>query len=275
MIFTLITAFLFLFQSYELSSYSHQIEKAPVILIHGILSTKDELAEADTWFAKNLDRNVYRVEIGNGRLDSVFKPMSWQLNSLHEAINSLELNQPFHIVGFSQGGLLARAFAETSEKKRVKTLITFGTPHMGVYYYSDEHIYSYDSQSRLSYTNYWKDPYMLPLYLSNSTFLASLNGEVKSGLSLSDKVDDFVMVWSPYDEVIVPVESGKYEFYGENTQLIVPLRKSETFKKDYIGIRKMFDENRIHFVETDCAHKDYKSVSCLEKYRKYILKFLY
>jgi palmitoyl-protein thioesterase len=240
------------------------------------MSSQEDLSDTQLWFLQNLNRPVLSVEIGNGRLDSVFKPMSWQLDRLTEAINSIDYlrDYPFHLIGFSQGGLLARAFAETSEKQRVKTLLTFGTPHMGVYYYSDEEIYSPFHQSHLSYSNYWKDPYMFPLYLKNSTFLPSINGEIESGLNLNDKVDDFVMVWSPKDEVIRPIESGKYEFYDINTESVVPFLDSNMFKNDYIGIRKMFEENRVHFVETDCAHKEYKSVNCLERHKDSILKYL-
>jgi palmitoyl-protein thioesterase len=249
--------------------------QTPVVIVHGILSTDDDLQDARFWFLQNLNRPILTIEIGNGRLDSVFKPMNWQVERLRETIDSIDhLQEPFHMIGFSQGGLLARAFAETSNRQRVKTLMTFGTPHMGVYYYSDEEIYSPLNQNRLSYSNYWKDPYMFPLYLKNSTFLPSLNGEVESSLRLNDKVDEFVMVWSPNDEVIRPIESGKYEFYEQNTESVVPFLKSEMFKNDYIGIRRMFEEDRVHFVQTDCAHREFKSVDCLERHKNKILEFL-
>lgn len=249
--------------------------KTPIVLVHGILAdANDDLTEASMWFLQNLDCPVYSIKIGkNDRLDSIFKPMSWQLERLREAIDWIGFEEPIHLVGFSQGGLLSRAFAETSDKKRVKTLMTFGTPHMGVYYYSDESMYSAQSQAHLSFSNYWKDPYLFPLYLKNSTFLPSLNGEIESGLNLNDKIDDFVMVWSQNDEIIRPIESGKYEFFDVNSEVIVPFEESKTYKDDYIGIRKMFEEDRIHFIETDCAHKEYKSVTCLEKYKKEILKY--
>jgi len=248
----------------------------PVVIVHGIMSTDDDMRDAQFWFAKNLDRPILSVEIGNGRLDSVFKPMTWQLERLREVIGSIDDLQstPFHLIGFSQGGLLARAYAETSDRQRVKSLMTFGTPHMGVYYYTDEEMYSPVQQARLSYSNYWKDPYLYPLYLKNSTFLPAINGEVESALKLNDKVDDFVMVWSPNDEVIRPIESGKYEFYEVNTESVVPFLESEMFKNDYIGIRKMFEDDRIHFIETDCAHREYKSVDCLDRHRDEILAYL-
>ena len=250
-------------------------QETPLVLVHGIMSTDNDLRDARFWFLQSLNRPILSIEIGNGQLDSVFKPMSWQVEKLRETINSIDhLQEPFHLIGFSQGGLLARAFAETSNRQRVKTLMTFGTPHMGVYYYSDEKIYSPLNQNRLSYSNYWKDPYMFPLYLKNSTFLPSLNGEVESDLRLNDKVDDFVMVWSPNDEVIRPIESGKYEFYKQNTESVVPFLESEMFKNDYIGIRRMFEEDRVHFVQTNCAHTEYKSVDCLERHKNEILEFL-
>ena len=251
-------------------------EKTPVVLVHGILSSVDELTEAKAWFASNLDCEIFSIEVGDGKLDSITKPMSWQLEALTYTINSIAplRDQKFHLIGFSQGGLLARAFAETSEAWRVKTLMTFGTPHMGIYLYSDPSIYSVKSQSELSFANYYKDPFNIPLYLRNCTFLPIINGEVDSGLTLYNKVDNFVMVWSPLDEVIRPKESGKYEYYMENSFTIVPLLLSETFNKNYAGIRSMFTENRVQFVETDCGHREFKSVDCLEKYKEPILRFL-
>lgn len=252
-------------------------QKTPVVLVHGILSNIDELVEAHTWFSENLDTEIYSVEIGNGRLDSFSKNMHWQLDALTKTINNLSplKNRDFHLVGFSQGGLLSRAFVQTSIGRRVKTLMTFGTPHMGVYYYSDTSIYSPKSQKQFSFTNYWKDPYNMPLYLKNCSFLPRLNGEIETDLSLYDKVKTFVMVWSPFDEIIRPKESGKYEFYKENSNIVVPFLFSDSFKKNNIGIKSMFLEGRIKFIQTDCAHRDYKSVDCLEKHKNEILHYLF
>uniref|UniRef100_A0A6C0KQ33 Uncharacterized protein n=1 Tax=viral metagenome TaxID=1070528 RepID=A0A6C0KQ33_9ZZZZ len=251
-------------------------QKTPVVLVHGILSDINELVDAKMWFSQNLDREIYSIEIGNGRFDSFSKNMKWQVDALTHSINSFStLSQEFHIIGFSQGGLLSRAFVENSNNRRVKTLMTFGTPHMGVYYYSDDSVYSVENQKHMSYTNYWKDPYNMPLYLKNCTFLPILNGEIESDLTLYNKVENFVMVWSPVDEVIRPIESGKYEFYNENSDVIVPFTVSETFKRNNIGIKSMFEEGRIKFVQTNCAHREYKSVACLEEHRTDILQYLY
>ena len=249
----------------------------PVVLVHGILSDIDEMLDAKMWFTQNLNREIYSIEIGNGKLDSAMKNMTWQLDALSRTLNSFTplKNVKFHLVGFSQGGLLSRAFVETNEGQRVKTLMTFGTPHMGVYYYSDDTIYSEDSQNRWSYTNYWKDPYNMVLYLKNCSFLPIINGEVDSPFTLYNKIDNFVMVWSPHDEVIRPIESGKYEFFSENTNIIVPFTMSETFKRNNVGIKSMYEENRVQFVETDCAHREYKSAVCLQKHKTDILKYLF
>ncbi len=256
--------------------FAHAQKPTPVVLIHGIFSDVSQLTDAKMWFSQNLKREIYTIEIGNGKLDSALKPMEWQLKALSHTINSIDAltNNKFHLIGFSQGGLLSRAFAETTEGQRINTLMTFGTPHMGVYYYSDDSIYSEESQKQMSYTNYWKDPYNMELYLKNCTFLPLLNGEVQSPFTLYNKVDNFVMIWSPVDEIIRPIESGKYEFFRENSEIVVPFTHSETFKQNNIGMKTMFEENRIHFVQTDCAHREYKSIACLNKNKGDILKFL-
>jgi palmitoyl-protein thioesterase len=253
-----------------------QQRQPPVVLVHGILSSAEELVSAKQWFAENLDIEIFSIEIGDGRVDSITKPMREQLDALTYSINSFQRlrEEQFHLIGFSQGGLLARAFAENSREKRVKTLMTFGTPHMGVFFYSDTKIYSEKAQSQLSFAGYWKDPFNYDLYLHNCSFLPYFNGEITTDVSLYNKVTTFVMVWSPLDEVIRPWQSGRYEFYYQNSITVVPFLSSETFRKNHVGIRSLYRENRLCFIETDCAHKDFKSRTCLDKYKEEILPFL-
>lgn len=250
--------------------------QAPVVLIHGILSSAEELSEAKEWFAKELSIEIYSIEIGNGRIDSFQKPMHEQLELLTYSINSFRRlrEEKFHLIGFSQGGLLARAFAENCKEKRVITLLTFGTPHMGVFFYSDLNIYSRQAQSQVSFAGYWKDPFHYDLYLHNCSFLPFVNGEITTDMTLYNKVSTFAMVWSPFDEVIRPWQSGRYEFYYQNSIVIVPFLSSETYQKNHVGIRSLYRENRLQFIETDCAHKDFKSRACLEKYKMKILPLL-
>lgn len=251
-------------------------KQAPVVLVHGILSSAEELSEAKEWFSKELAIEIYSIEIGNGRWDSMFKPMHEQLEALTYSINSFRRlrEEQFHIIGFSQGGLLARAFAENTKEKRVKTLMTFGTPHMGVFFYSDLKMYSNQAQSQLSFAGYWKDPFHYDVYLHNCSFLPYFNGEITTDVTLYNKVSAFVMVWSPFDEVIRPWQSGKYEFYYQNSISVVPFLSSHTFTENHVGIRSLYRENRLQFIETTCAHKDFKSRQCLEKYKSQILPLL-
>ena len=81
-----------------------------------------------------------------------------------------------NLIGVSQGGLLARCYVEKYGQyiKPVHSLITYGTPHMGIY----------NSFLELKRLNYWKNPYKYDEYLNNNDFLVYINKEtlIENGL---------------------------------------------------------------------------------------------
>jgi len=238
----------------------------PTVLMHGIMSDAEDLDNAKTWFEKHTGGPVYSLEVGNGRPDSIGKPMMWQLDEMTRTIKSIpDLQHGFNFVGFSQGGLLGRGYAELYNDPPVKTLVTLGTPHAGIYYYSVPNIYSSYNQKHFSYAGYWKDPYRYESYLRNASYLPVINGEKGSNeISPRLSVDRFVMVWSPQDGFIVPEESCKFEFYDENSETIVPFRESTQYLDNLIGLRELDETNRLYMVEANCIHNEYKTEKCLE-----------
>jgi palmitoyl-protein thioesterase len=55
-----------------------------------------------------------------------------QLETVCEQLASIEeLKDGFDGIGFSQGGLFLRAYAEKCNQPAVRRLITFGSPHNG------------------------------------------------------------------------------------------------------------------------------------------------
>ena len=59
------------------------------------------------------------------------------------------------------------------------------------------------------------------------------------------------------DTVICPKESSWFEFYDINGKNIVPLKDSEFYKKDFIGLRKMNEEGRVKFALFNAEHVKY------------------
>ena len=249
----------------------------PIVLMHGILSSSNDLNEVESWFGKHTKSQIFNIEVGNGRSDSVSKPMDWQLEEFVKAISIIpELEHGFHFVGFSQGGLLGRGYAELYNNPPVSTLLTFGTPHAGVFFWRMPKIYSEFNQEHLSYSGYYKDPYMYPIYLKNASYLPYINNEHdKKIFSQNVKdVDHFVMVWSQVDDVIKPEESCKFEFFEINSDIIIPLRESRQYIDNLIGLKTLDEMGKLHIIEATCAHTMYKTEECLDTLKNSILQYL-
>ena len=253
---------------------SFAFAQKPIVLMHGILSSSDDLSDVQEWFEENTKSRVFNIEIGNGQADSISKPMTWQLDEFVKSIASIpELENGFHIVGFSQGGLLGRGYAELYNSPRVSTLFTFGTPHAGVFFWRMPKIYTPFNQEHLSYAGYFKDPYMYSVYLKNASYLPYINNERSNDGCILD-VDHFVMVWSAIDGFIRPEESCKFEFFGIGTETIVPFKESQQYIDNLIGLRTLDSTQRFHTVESTCVHTMYKTRECLDTIKSEILEFV-
>jgi hypothetical protein len=134
-------------------------------------------------------------------------------------------------------------------------------------------IYESYYQESLSYSGYYKDPFMYTVYLENASYLPSINNEkVKETPNID--VDNFIMVWSPVDGVITPKESCKFEYYDVNTTRVVPLYESIQYTEDLIGLRELNNTGRLDIVESSCTHMKYKTPKCLEGLKVSLLKYL-
>lgn len=247
----------------------------PIVMMHGILSSADDLNEIGTWFETNTGNKVFNIEIGNGKLDSISKPMFSQLDILSNTLKSIpEIQDGFHFLGLSQGGLLARGYTEIYNNPPVASLVTFGTPHAGVYYYDVPGIYEKYNQEHYSFAGYWKDPFRYDDYISNATYLPIINNEritIAAGHVID--VENFAMVWSNVDGIIVPKESCKFEFYEQDTMKVIPLMDSKQYRENLIGLKTLDETGRLHFIDSGCVHVEYKTKECLENMKGELLKF--
>jgi hypothetical protein len=159
-------------------------------------------------------------------------------------------------------------YSHLSEYSAVDLLLTMGTPHMGVFFADDPEPF-YKNVIR----DYWKDPFRYKDYLRTNEFLAELNNERQhneSELYRSNMLElkELGIVWSGVDEVVQPLESGRFEYYNTTAAMergdlvVVPLGLSNTYVKDLIGLRGLDESGRLVLVETDCAHDAFKREEC-------------
>ena len=240
----------------------------PTVLIHGIGGNSNDLNDIQSYFIER-NASVYNIEIGNGKLDSIFMNMNKQCSKFNDEISKLNITSPkINLLGISQGGLIARCYLERYSHltKPVHSLIKYGTPHMGIY----------TDWIELRRLEYWKNPFKYGLYIEENDFLKYINNEVEHPDSLIYKknvmnLNAFLAVWSNIDTVISPIESSKLEYFNSteasvNYNLsIVPLMESDTYKQDLFGIQTLDKSKKLFIKQFDCAHDQFKHPSCFLK----------
>lgn len=255
----------------------------PTVLMHGVLANKQNMDELKTLLQLNFKIPVYNIEIGNGAGTSLFTSMNSQLEILCDTIYKMEeLKDGFNFIGMSQGGLLARGYVEYCNKYPVINLITLASPNGGVYYKTPmaDNFYEPLQQSTLSVSNYWRDPYKYDLYLSNSTYLAQLNQEVLTNSIQNnlDVVNNFIMIWSSFDEVIMPPESAKFSLqYVDEIDGILKtqeLTETDIYKSGRLGLKKLNEENRLKIYATDCTHSQHREPECFHQLKPVFEQYL-
>ena len=237
----------------------------PTILVHGIGGDSSDLNDLN-FAISNEGIDAYSLQIGNGKLDSIIWNMNDQCKYLNRSIASLNLiEERINIIGISQGGLLARCYVEkfADVNKPVNSLITYGSPHMGIY----------TPLIQLPWLEYWKDPYHYEEYLQTNDFLVYVNNEKEHANSQLYKsnllsLNHFLIVWSHIDKVIFPVESSNFEFYNislakERKELeIVTLNQTKGYLNDVLGLRGLHETKKLDRVEYPCKHEQFKHPDC-------------
>lgn len=197
------------------------------------------------------------------------------VESVCEQLNDIkELENGFDMIGFSQGGLFARAAIEKCGLK-VHNLITFGSPHAGVYDLPKcpdndwicerrnkllkSQVYNKNVQGSVISAQYFRDTLNYDTYLEKSAFLADINNEKpeSKNQTYSDnlsRIDRLVLIQFEQDETLLPKESAWFYDSDKMTRLNIPFDQSEFYKNDCVGLKKLYDESRIDYFSVDDQH---------------------
>jgi palmitoyl-protein thioesterase len=54
--------------------------------------------------------------------------------------------------------------------------------------------------------------------------------------------------------MINPPNTAHFESFDEDGKTIIPLHSSKLYKEDYLGLKKLEDENKLIFVSIDADH---------------------
>ena len=267
-------------------SFSKVYSIYPIAVFHGIV---DSCKMANTSMLVNdlkrdLGVHVECIEVGNGYLDSIFMPI---LKQVEYACNQIKSNpnfqEKFNILGLSQGTLIGRYIIEKCDMKgQVVKYMSFDGPQMGIgsipklncgkvceFLNNITAPIAYNFIDVIAPFGYTKYRYDQATYDKKNVLLKMLNNEneekdmeIYNRFSSLEKVK---LIKNHQDSVITPRDSSWFEFYDKEGREIVPLKDSDFYKNDNIGLRKLMEEGKVTFTEFREEHILYNIVEYFEE----------
>ena len=254
----------------------------PIALFHGIIKDcqSDQMIGIKNRLEKYLNTKVYCIEIGNGSVNSITMNLEQQSKIACDKIkNHPAFQNKFNIFGVSQGTIISRYIIEKCNYNgKIQNYVSLMGPQMGIGYipkltcgklcdYINKVVSDYENKNPQKLMNilgpasYWKYRYHYDRYLKHNVYLKDLNneGDVKK-IEYKNRIlnlNKILLIKGSQDTVICPKESSWFEFYDINGKNIVPLKDSEFYKKDFIGLRQMNEKGRLKFALFNAEHVKY------------------
>ncbi|KAJ8726116.1 hypothetical protein PYW07_000814 [Mythimna separata] len=238
----------------------------PVVLIHGVMTGSASMEmiklRIEEQHPGTIVYNVNRFESW-----SSLENMWHQVLEIGSDIANISAKHPegINLIGYSQGGLIARGIVETFPNVSVSTFISLSSPQAGQYGAGFLHLvfpglvkdtvyelfYSRVGQ-HTSVGNYWNDPYHQTLYESYSVYLPYINNHIMSAKSADFKnnllrLKRLVLIGGPDDNVITPWQSSQFGYYDAN-ETIIEMKEQDIYMEDKIGLRTLDETGRLHIV---------------------------
>ncbi|XP_074031023.1 palmitoyl-protein Thioesterase 2 isoform X2 [Leptinotarsa decemlineata] len=246
--------------------FSCTVAYKPVVLLHGIMTGAESMELIKTRIEeKHPGTIVYNIERFGGW--SSLDNMWYQANQIGQNLLNITEKHPegVHLLGYSQGALLARTILQANPDHKVLRFISLSGPQAGQYGTQFLHLFfpglALETAFELFYSrigqhtsvgNYWNDPYHRQLYISYSQYLPFVNNEIKSNRSEEfkqalTKLKLMVLIGGPDDGVITPWQSSQFGYYNENGT-VVNLVDRTIYTEDTIGLKTLQDKKKLKIV---------------------------
>ncbi|XP_025111565.1 palmitoyl-protein thioesterase 1-like [Pomacea canaliculata] len=223
---------------------------------------------------------VHSLEIGSSIVEDMENGFLMNVNDQVDVVckqlnNDTKLASGYNSVGFSQGGQFLRAVAQRCPSPPMFNLISVGGQHQGVYGFPrcpgdnitlcnfvremlNYGAYTSFVQDHLVQAEYWHDPLNEEEYVQKSIFLADINQEKVVNPSYREnllKLKNLALVMFLQDTMVDPKESEWFGFYvpGQAKE-IMPLTQTKLWLEDRLGLQKLNDTGRLHFLSSDSDH---------------------
>jgi hypothetical protein len=276
----------------------------PTFLIHGIASEPSQLLN----FENDLQNSKIGIDILNLGIEgdpqtSIYMSLDEQCKEYNNIINNYISNYQYNykykkyrilneivnnnkaqnlkivknkplinIIGFSQGGLIARCILEKYNNFNftINKIITIASPNMGVYYSNTN---TNSNTNTISFTEYWRDPFTYENYLQSKKFLSRLNNEIEHLDNNKYKnnfksVLQFITIWTNIDKVVLPPESAMFNYWNINLANkygileIEDVKNTTWYNEDKLGIKYLIDNNKYNTYMYPCNHDEFKFETC-------------
>lgn len=242
------------------------ISYKPVVLIHGVMTGS---ASMEVIKLRIQEKHPGTIVYNVNRFESwsSLETMWHQVLEIGRDIANISASHPngINLIGYSQGGLIARGIVQTFPNVSVNTFISLSSPQAGQYGAGFLHLvfpglvkdtvwelfYSKVGQ-HTSVGNYWNDPYHQQLYESYSVYLPYINNEIESEKSAEFKenmlrLKRLVLIGGPSDQVITPWQSSQFGYYDGN-ETVIEMHEQDIYKEDRIGLKTLEKTGRLHLV---------------------------
>ena len=267
----------------------------PIALFHGLTGscTSSKSKEIKRLLEKYLKTKVHCVEIGNGRMDSIFMNLEKQSQIACANIKKIkDFEGRFNIFGVSQGTLIGRYIIEKCNMKgKVQNYVSFMGPQMGVSAIPklscgkvcdmfNNLVANFNKKNpkllaeKIAPASYWKYRYQYDEYMKDNVYLKDLNNEgPEKNQNYKNRImnlNKMLLVKGSLDTIISPRESSWFEFYDKKGEKIVPLKQSDFYINDYLGIKALDQKKKLKFVTFNQKHVKYSE----KEFATHIIGFL-
>lgn len=231
----------------------------PVLIMHGILAAGSNMNDLAGFIrTAHPGTQLYIVDLYDFQ-DSL-RQMWEQVDGVFKDVQAFIANSTdgFHMICYSQGGLVCRGMLESQKIENVETFISLSSPQGGQFgdsdylnalfpIYTKDHIYEFfytEIGQDVSVANYWRDPHHMDKYREFNEFLPFLNnGTAARGQGQNYKenflnVKQLVLIGGPNDGVITPWQSSHFAFYDENEH-VNTMQQQDYYVKDSFGLQTL------------------------------------
>lgn len=263
----------------------------PVVIVHGIMTG----AESMLIIREEIQRYHPGTVVYNTDRYAGWSSLENAWHQVFEFQNDLQQICKDHpdgviLLGYSQGGLMARGVMQIYPEHCVKKFISLSSPQAGQYGTDFLHLifpsliaktayqlfYTYVGQ-HTSVGNYWNDPHHQDRFEQFSIFLPYINNDLPSTNSSQFrdtilKLDQVILIGGPDDGVITPWESSHFGYYN-GTDDVIPCKQRKIYLEDRIGLRTLDESGRLKLV-TMAGVKHFDWHLNVDVIRKVILPYL-